>query len=548
DVAEPIVKRIDPKVPSTSDRIPSAVAVAKSAPAIQAHKIESAIHPSTAEFDEAVFRKSISMIDERADVLDWQTKFQTLSKTFESGEYTSEQVYIDFVQQIDGIPVEDEVIHTMSVKLDSGYQVVLAEGRLNKLPPVDTRELVSEGRALKIAKELTHPTTDRLWKNKRVIREMDGEHRSVREIQYRGNEKMAVVDTVTGRTWVETESYSLEGARARFLGFGTGFFAITDEGIQLEPLPLPNLAVVVNPKTKPTVIYTNEDGGFDFPAADAVDVRVSMTGKFFEIYDNAQGRMALGGRLEAAAEPLNVAFNQKDPTEYNMAQVNAYHHANLIRKFFVDNGISNESFNEPMPVRVNLDLDSCNASYGGGAANFFMAGGGCVNSAYDTVLYHEYGHFVDDAFGGIISSGLSEGWGDVIAILVTGQPTVGQDFKGPGTDIRSGENSYKYVESDDCGRCRGRGDADPHELGQAWAGFVWTLKKELSKTLSEEGASKLVKELVLPSLKSNARSIPQAVKEVALRDDNDGNLSNGTRHWSAVVAAARAHGLENYLK
>src|SRR5262249_1397845 len=53
----------------------------------------------------------------------------------------------------------------------------------------------------------------------------------------------------------------------------------------------------------------------------------------------------------------------------------------------------------------------------------------------------------------------------------------------------------------------------------------------------------LIRKLVLPSLPSNAADIPAAVREVFLRDDDDGDLSNKTPHWDALYQAADKHGL-----
>ena len=91
-----------------------------------------------------------------------------------------------------------------------------------------------------------------------------------------------------------------------------------------------------------------------------------------------------------------------------------------------------------LPTHVNID-DVCNAFFDPNehTLNFFKAGDGCVNSAYCDVASHEFGHAVDDQFGGILDGGYSEGFGDSLAILITRDSIIGRDFQGKGTNLRT---------------------------------------------------------------------------------------------------------------
>ena len=157
----------------------------------------------------------------------------------------------------------------------------------------------------------------------------------------------------------------------------------------------------------------------------------------------------------------------------------------------------------------------------------------CRNTAYDTVIYHEYGHFVDDKAGGIIDHGLSEGWGDVLATYSSEQPLVGEGLKSinnsPPKEIRTAENDYQYPEEG------ADSVKDPHVLGQAWSGFAWKLRKSLGKTPAEN--------MVIPLLLANSRNIPDAVSDIILLDDDDANLKNGTPHFTQIFDAASAHNI-----
>ena len=76
--------------------------------------------------------------------------------------------------------------------------------------------------------------------------------------------------------------------------------------------------------------------------------------------------------------------------------------------------------------------------------SFTLKIGGCTDTTYSTVVYHEYGHAVDDTYGGMLDGALSEALGDIFAMYKTGQPVLGQDFFGPGTQVRNGVNGVTW--------------------------------------------------------------------------------------------------------
>jgi len=86
---------------------------------------------------------------------------------------------------------------------------------------------------------------------------------------------------------------------------------------------------------------------------------------------------------------------------------------------------------------VNI-ASTCNAYYTGNTINFYSAGGGCSNTAFSTVIVHEWGHGIDDRYGGISNAtgdGLSEGWGDIFGLYIGDNPGLGIGFRidGDGT-------------------------------------------------------------------------------------------------------------------
>lgn len=183
-------------------------------------------------------------------------------------------------------------------------------------------------------------------------------------------------------------------------------------------------------------------------------------------------------------------------------------------------------------IQVN-NSGFCDAFYNGSALLFRGGGGGCANMAQSTVIAHEWGHGLDDRYGGISQNyGLGEGWADLFAMYLVDDPHVGKGLYGPGTYTRIGTNTRQYPAS-----------ASVHEQGESWMGFGWKLRERLAQTRGRPTAIAVSNEIVLGSIVANATTQPAAVLEVWLADDNDGDLTNGTPHAAELAFAADQHAL-----
>ncbi len=278
--------------------------------------------------------------------------------------------------------------------------------------------------------------------------------------------------------------------------------------------------------------HTDAGGGFTLRGAGAM-IEAAASGRAAVV--TSARTPALRASASAGSE-IELVLGTAGGGESALAQATAYYYATRARQFLIAGGMPASTLGPPVDVAVDLD-DTCNAFYAPSdrAIAFFRAGGGCQNSAEASIVLHEYGHFADDAAGGITDRGLSEGWGDVLACLVRGEPEIGGDLLPAGELMRTCDNDYRYP--------RG-GHDEVHALGQAWAGFVWHARAGLIEALGAEAGDAAIRALVIPVLRSNAPDVPAAVREVFLRDDDDGDLSNHTPHWDLLQAAARRHGLD----
>ena len=183
---------------------------------------------------------------------------------------------------------------------------------------------------------------------------------------------------------------------------------------------------------------------------------------------------------------------------------------------------------------VNI-ASTCNAYYTGNTINFYQAGGGCANTAFSTVISHEWGHGLDDRYGGISNNsgdGLSEGWGDIIGCYIMDSPNLGQGFQTAGVALRSGNNTKLYGSQ-----------TEVHAAGEIWMGFAWKYRENLRAAFGTPAALQISEDTVIASIVADATNQQNAVIEVFVADDDDGNLANGTPHYAQLSAAAITKGM-----
>jgi len=233
-------------------------------------------------------------------------------------------------------------------------------------------------------------------------------------------------------------------------------------------------------------------------------------------------------------------------------------------------------------LSANMNLNqTCNAFWDGSSVNFFRSGGGCRNTGEIAGIFdHEWGHGMDDndANGSIMSVG-SEGIADIYAALRTDDSCIGRGF-----NMASGCGGYGNPCIDppgDAPLCTGVRDVDwanrqdntpwtpttpevlacggeSHCVGYINAETVWDLwNRDLTAAplnLSRDLARIVATQLTFrgsgsvnnwwvgtgPSAGCNADS---GYLQYLAADDDNGNLSDGTPHMSAIFAAFNRHGV-----
>ncbi|MEZ4399979.1 MAG: lamin tail domain-containing protein [Kofleriaceae bacterium] len=427
-----------------------------------------------------------------------------------------------------GVPVHGAYAYLVAKPGAADGQLVASSYHLYQGVDVATAPTLARGDAMAEARRYLRQRVDAGASADLAIWPVDGELQLVWEVVVTGRpERVLVVASGVRAGHVQVTDERVYQTTGHVRGWVATAGAPGGAGTPTL-LALPETTVTAGPVTT----TTDGQGGFLLDAPPGSTVTSTLAGPA-ALVANRAGAVVSAGAPAAAQVDLTLAG--PGAGEFDLAQTTAYYYVTRARQFLAANGVAASALGAPLPVNVNL-TSTCNAYFSPATRdiNFFRSGGGCRNSAEGSIIAHEYGHFVDDTFGGIVDGGLSEGWGDVLACLMFQAPVVGGDLLPGGDIIRTCDNPYRYPAS---------GRDEVHALGQAWAGFVWHARAGLMASLGASQGDALIRALVIPSFTSNAPDIPTAVREVFLRDDDDGDLANRTPHWDVLMAAAEQHGL-----
>ncbi len=309
--------------------------------------------------------------------------------------------------------------------------------------------------------------------------------------------------------------------------------------------PLPWLLVTAGANND----FTDADGNFLIPnpGAGSITVSATLNGDWFDV-DNFLGAGTSASQVVTPPGPADLVFNAANNDEFVRAQVNGYVHANRIRDFVLQYEPAYPSMfdHHDFTVVVNRTDGFCpgNAWYSGpadnGSINFCRTSGSIPNTAWSSVIYHEYGHHIVEAAGsGQCQYG--EGMGDVMSVLLLDSPDIGVGFFGSCNGaLRSADNECQYSQANCTTNCGG----PCHDCGRLLSGSVWSTRNELVVTEPTDYRDVLSSMALASVLMHVGSSIDPAVTvEYLTADDDDPNILNGTPHFEEIAAGFGAHGL-----
>jgi len=285
--------------------------------------------------------------------------------------------------------------------------------------------------------------------------------------------------------------------------------------------------------------FANASGEFTIPNGgfSSVTVESPMSGEYFYITDYAGPEEDLAQSVIPPG-PANFTHNVLNTDEYVRAQVNGYVQANVVRDFVVTNNPSYPviSGQTNFPVNVNRVDVYCpgNAWYDYSAINFCLADSGYPNTAWSSVIHHEYGHHTVNC-GGSGQDQYGEGMSDCMAVLIADDPILGYGFYGDcDTGLRTADNTYQYP-------CTG----EAHVCGNLLSGCIWSIRNELIVTEPVDYLD-ILSYLTVNSIPMHSGSLitPQIAIDFLTLDDDDSNIGNGTPHRTEICAGFADHSID----
>ena len=302
--------------------------------------------------------------------------------------------------------------------------------------------------------------------------------------------------------------------------------------VQLVPMPgIDVVAVGVG------TVRTDDNGDFSiaYNGSIPVNVTVRLRGRHCGGVSTNVGAAISQTLAVSPGVPAQFILGSQTQSEFDRAQLNAYlwiDRSNEFLRSVLGNSQALQSIDRITAV-TNI-ADTCNATYSANNTNFFQAGGLCNNTSIPSVIAHEWGHGIDDVHGRISQiGGLSEGWGDTVATFLTGSPIVGEGFRFDGSGIRSALNTGTRP---DGGFPSG---GPPHPKGQVFLAFNWEVREGLIANLGAQAGELRARNIVLGSLVANAQNQPDALLEIFMLDDDNGDLTDGTPNYTVLANAAR---------
>lgn len=462
----------------------------------------------------------------------------------ETGQYKF--TLVCFTQNRDNIPVFRGELRVL-VKNEPGNPVVQASSALRRLG--DFRPAGKGAVDFEIGKTVarsTNPDIVRFSEPRTVIwagyDDIESKPRLALEFTGSGDQGqrwLFVTDATTGELLYSEDLIVFEDIDGEVSGYATaGDAAEHCEPELLTPMPYQRVNIGSD------VVYTDTAGNYVIAAGTGTTIIESeIRGEFFRVY-NEDGPEALLADTVTPPATVNFTFNPFNSTEQKRAEVNAYVQANIVRDMVLTQnpaypGVSTQS---EFPIYVNRDDFYCpgNAWYDPGdeSINFCLAGDGHPNTAWSSVIHHEYGHHLVN-MAGSGQDQYGEGMSDVTAMLIADESGIGYGFYGPCDDpLRDGDNTMQYP-------CSG----GSHTCGTLLTGCYWDTRDALIAGQQDPGDDEyltILKNLAINSilLHTGSQITPQITIDWLTLDDDDGNLDNGTPHYPEICTGFGAHNMD----
>jgi hypothetical protein len=298
--------------------------------------------------------------------------------------------------------------------------------------------------------------------------------------------------------------------------------------------PIPDILMTVQGGN---TAYSARNGDFTIPNAGTAQVTITSNasaGRWVDV--NPQGGVSevSVNVPNTPGTPAAPIFNPT-PSGANStatAQVNAMIHVDMIHNYYKDRAPGFTGIDVKIPANTGVS-GTCNAFFNTTpSVNFYNVGGGCNNTAFSTVIAHEYGHFVVNRRG-LSQGSFGEGFGDTSSVLLYDTGLLGEYFFTNGGVVRN------LITTTQVYPCSG----EIHTCGEVLAAFWYRARQNFgTKYGSGPGLDKIrdlqvAWAMVTTGGSGNNAAQPSTAIEVLTVDDDDGNLANGTPNYNEICAS-----------
>jgi hypothetical protein len=423
-----------------------------------------------------------------------------------------------------GIAVQDAMID-FRFKYGRLVQVVnqsFAEAQTDERPMLQDLTLQTAGlRGLQITQDMgAFYRVEKVKRGYRLVRVQQYEVKSF------GQRVIAQVEAATGRIF--------EIAPTKFYAAGTARAQVHPR-LWKDELVEAGLSEL-DMKSGTTSIKTDLEGAFEVPASTAPQVD-GLVGTRVNVHPMTGTAQKTTGTFSGNAWQVLFAKEGAAPSHEDkaIAQNMVYVHTNKIIQH-AKRYISAPWLEERLTANANLG-SSCNAHWDGSTINMYSAGQysslTCANTGLIAdVIYHEWGHGLDDNTGGIEDGAYSEGFGDICSLMITGSPELAPYFTIDGMVVRNMEPDAIYP----------RDKGEVHDEGLIIGSTFYDMFQALEATYGREKALDMIANFAFKSIQT-ASKYTDVYDALLVIDDNDGDLSNGTPNLCLINEAFTAHGL-----
>jgi hypothetical protein len=349
--------------------------------------------------------------------------------------------------------------------------------------------------------------------------------------------------------------------------------------------------------------YASSSGLYSYTGPVSAD----LSGLFVKIADQTCGANDSPGVISLASNAAgNIAFGLSGGTDCATpgSGGTGNTHAARTQFFFVNRAKEiargwlpgNRWLNQQLTANVNL-YNTCNAFWNLNTLNFFKSGGGCANTGeIAEVSIHELGHGLDSNDGnGSADPGSGETYGDFFAALTTHSSCIGPGYQtgncggyGDGCTSCTGIREIDWAKhvsaqphtvesftrtlcpvatdtyvgpcgSDAIARNNAANKREGHCESYISSEALWDLtNRDLANPASRSAWTAterlwyLSRSTAGSAFRCNTSAVPwtsdgctagSAFRVFRSVDDDDGNLSNGTPHGTAIFNAFNRHGI-----